>query len=78
MQNELKRTQIAPQMSAEMCELRAEFESSGASQVLAEASATKDDRRRYRQAGGIPRTAREYENRGNELKKYFKIRDITF
>jgi hypothetical protein len=78
LQNELKRTQIEPQLSAEMRALRAEFEFSSTSQVLAEASNGKADRGRNRPVGDIQRTAREYENRGNELKKYFKMNDITF
>ena len=58
--------------------LRAEFEFSSTSQVLAEASNGKVDRGRNRPVGGIPRTAREYENRGNEAKEYLKTKDIIF
>jgi len=43
-QNELKRTQNEPQLSAEMRALRAEFEFSSTSQVLAGASSGKDGR----------------------------------
>ena len=78
MQNELKRTQNEPQLSAEMRALRVEFEFSSTSQVLAEASNGKDGRGRNRPVGGIQRTAREYENRGNEAKKCLKTKDITF
>ena len=76
--NELKRTQNEPQLSAEMRALRVELVSSTTSQVLAEASNGKDDRRRNRPVRGIQRTAREYENRGNEAKKCLKKKDITF
>ena len=78
MRNELKRTQNEPQLSAEMRALRAEFEFSSTAQVLAEASNGKDDRGRNRLVGGIQRTTRKYENRGNEAKKYLKTKDITF
>ncbi len=67
----LKRTQNEPHLSAEMRTSRVEFEFSSTSQVLAEASNRK-------QVGGIRRTAREYENRGNEAKKFLKTKDITF
>ena len=77
LQNELKRTQIEPQLSAEMRALRVKFEFSSTSQVLAEASNGKGGRTN-RPVGGIRRTAREYENRGNEAKKYLKTKDITF
>jgi hypothetical protein len=76
--NELKRTQNEPQLSAEIRALRAEFEFSSTSQVLADASNGNDGRGRDRPVGGIQRTAREYENRGNEAKKYLKTKDITF
>ena len=33
---------------------------------------------RNRPVGGIQRTAREYENRGNKAKEYLKTKDITF
>jgi hypothetical protein len=77
-QNELKRTQIEPQLSAEMRALRAEFEFSNTSSVLAEASNGKELGGRNRPVGGIQRTAREYENRGNEAKKCLKTKHITF
>jgi hypothetical protein len=76
--NELKRTQNELQLSAEMRALRVEFEFSSTSQVLAEASNGKDGRGRNRPVGGIQRTARKYENRGNEAKKCLKTNDITF
>ena len=69
LQNELKRTQIEPQLSAEMRALRVEFEFSSTSQVLAEASNGKGGCGRNRPVGGIQRTAREYENRGNEAQE---------
>jgi hypothetical protein len=69
--NELKRTQNESHLNAEMHALRVEFEFFIASQVLAEASNGKA-------VGGIPRTARKYENRGNEAKKCLKTKDITF
>jgi hypothetical protein len=77
-QNELKRTQNEPQLSAKMRALRVKFELSGTSQVLAGASSGKGGRGRNRPVGGIQRTAREYENRGNEAKKCLKTKDITF
>jgi hypothetical protein len=77
-QNELKRTQNEPQLSAEMRALRVEFEFSSTSPVLAEASNGKEIGGRNRPAGGIQRSAREYENRGNEAKKSLKTKDITF
>jgi hypothetical protein len=77
-QNELKRTQIEPQLSAEMRTLRAKFEFSSTSQVLAEALNGKGGCGRHRPVGDIQRTAREYENRGNEAKEYLKTKDITF
>jgi hypothetical protein len=73
-----KRTQNEPQLSAETRALRAEFELSSASQVLAGASTGEDDRGRNRLVGGIQRTTRKYENRGNEAKKCLKTKDITF
>ena len=78
MQNELKRSPNEPQLSAEMRALRVEFEFSNTLQVLAEASSGKDDRGRNRPVGGIQRTAREYENRGNKAREYLKTKDITF
>jgi len=78
LQNELKRTQNEPQLSAKMRALRAEFEFSSTSQVLAEASNGKEDGGRNRPVGGIQRSAREYENRGNEAKKCLKTKGITF
>ena len=78
MQNELKRTQNEPQLSAQMRALRAEFEFSSTSQVLAEAWNGKEVGGRNRPVRGIQRTAREYENRGNEAKKCLKTKDITF
>jgi hypothetical protein len=77
-QNELKRTQNEPQLSAKMRALRVKFECSSTAQALAEASNGKDGRGRNRHAGGIRRTAREYENRGNKAKEYLKTKDITF
>ena len=77
MQNELKRTQNEPQLSAQMRALRAEFEFSSTSQVLAEAWNGKEVGGRNRPVRGIQRTAREYENRGNEAKKCLKTKDIT-
>jgi hypothetical protein len=74
----LKRTQIEPQLSAEMHAIRVKFELSSTSQVLAEASNGKEIGGRNRPVGGIKRTAREYENRGNEAKKCLKTKDITF
>ncbi len=50
-QNEPKRTQIEPQLSAEMRASRVEFEFSSTSQVLAGASSGKDDRGRNRPVG---------------------------
>jgi hypothetical protein len=73
----LKRTQIEPQLSAEMRALRVEFDFSDTLQVLAEASNGKDDCGRSHPVGGIQRAAREYENRGNEAKKLLKTQDIT-
>jgi hypothetical protein len=58
--------------------LRVEFEFSSTSQVLAEASNGKEVGGRDRPVGGIPRTARKYENRGNKAKKYLQTKDITF
>jgi len=78
LQNELKRTQIEPQLSAEMCESRAEFAHLNRSPVLAEASNGKADRGRNRPVGDIQRTGREYENRGSELNKCFKTNHIAF
>ena len=78
MQNGLKRTPNEPQFSAEMRASRVEFEFSSTSQVLAEASSGKEGRGPTRPVGGIRRTAREYENRGNEAKEYLKTKDITF
>jgi hypothetical protein len=78
LKNELKRTQIEPQWSAEMRALRAEFEFPSSSPVLAEASNGKDNRGQNRPVEGIWRTARKYENRGNEAKKYLKKKHITF
>ena len=78
MRNELKRTQNEPQLSAEMRALRVEFEFSNTSSVLAEASNGKEDGGRNRPVRGIQRTAREYENRGNEAKEYLKTKDLTF
>jgi hypothetical protein len=76
--NELKRTRNEPKLSAEMRALRVEFEFSSTSQVLVETSSRKDDRGRNLPVGGIERTAREYENRGNEAKKCLKTKHITF
>ncbi len=58
--------------------LRVEFEFSNTPQVLAEALNGKEVGDRNRPVGGIPRTAREYENRGNKAKEYLKTKDITF
>jgi len=58
--------------------LRAEFEFSSTSQVLAEASNGKGNCGRNRPAGGIRRSATKYKNRGNEAKKYLKTKHITF
>ncbi len=78
-QNELKRTQNEPQLSAEMRALRAEFEFSSTSQVLAGASSGKDGRAWPKSPGrGVQGTAGEYENRGNKAKEYLKTKDITF
>jgi len=77
-QNELKRTQNEPQLSAEMRALRAEFEVSNTSQVLARASNGNDGCGRDRLVAVVQRTARKYENRGNEAKKSLKTKDITF
>ena len=74
----LKRTQNEPQLSAEMRASHVEFEFSSTSQVLAEALNGKGGCGRHRPVGGIQRTAREYENRGNEAKNYLKTKDITF
>jgi hypothetical protein len=74
----LRRTPNEPQLSAEVRALRIEFEFSGSSQVLSQASNGKDDRGRNRPRGGIQRTARKHKNSGNEAKKYLKIKDITF
>jgi hypothetical protein len=77
-QNELKRTQIEPQLSAEMRALRVNFEFSSTSQVLAEALNGKGGYGRHRPVGDIQRTARKYENRGNKAKKCLKTKRITF
>jgi hypothetical protein len=77
-QNELKRTQNEPQLNAEIGASCVEFEISDTSQVLAKASNGKRDRGPNRPEGGIQRTARKYENRGNEAKEYLKTKDITF
>ncbi len=78
MRNELKRTQNEPQLSVKMRASRVEFEFSSTSQVLAEASTGEDDHGRNRRVGGIQRSARKCENRGNEAKKCLKTKDITF
>jgi hypothetical protein len=75
-QNELKRTQNQPQLSPEMRALRVEFEFF--QHFTGFGSTGKDSSGRNRPAGGIQGTAREYENRGNEAKKYLKTKDITF
>ena len=76
--NEAKTNQNEPQLSAEMRALGAEFEFSSTSQVLATASSGEDGRGPSRPVEEIRRTAREYENRGNEAKEYLKTKDITF
>ncbi len=76
MQNELKRTQNQPQLSPDMRALRVEFESFR--HFTGFGSTGKDSTGRNRPAGGIQRTAREYENGGNEAKEYLKTKDITF
>jgi hypothetical protein len=78
LQNVLKRTQNEQQLSAEMRALHVKFEFSGTSLALAETSNVKGDRGRNRLVGGIRRTARKYENRGNEAKKSLKTKHITF
>ena len=78
MRNELKRTQNESHLNAEMRAFRPEFEFFIASQFLPEASNGQDAHGQDRPVGGIRRTAREYENRGNEAKKCLKTKDITF
>jgi hypothetical protein len=78
LQNELKRTQNEPQLSAEMRAIRLEFEFASTSRVLARASNGKGARGRNRPVGGFQRTLREYENRGNELNKCFRTKHIVF
>jgi hypothetical protein len=73
-----KRTPTEPQLGAEMRAFRIEIEFSNTSQVLAEASNGKEVESRNRPVGAIQRTAREYENRGNEAKKCLKTKHITF
>jgi len=78
LQNVLKRTQNEQQLSAEMRAFRPEFEFFIASQFLPEASNGQDAHGQDRPVGGIRRTARKYENRGNEAKKSLKTKHITF
>ncbi len=77
-----KRTQNEPpnepHLSAKMRESRVEFEFSGTSQVLAEASNGKDARGGNRPVGALQKIVRKYENRGNKAKKCLKTKDITF
>ena len=54
MQNELKRTQIEPQLSAEMHRSRVEFEFSSTSRVLARRRNRKEVGGRNRPVGGNP------------------------
>jgi hypothetical protein len=75
-QNELKRTQNQPQLSPDMRALRVGFESFQHFTGLG--STGKDSTGRNRPVGGIQGTGREYENRGNEAKKYLKKKDFTF
>jgi len=75
-QNELKRTQNEAQLSAEIGASCAEFEFF--QRFTGFGSTGKDSRARNRPVGGIQRTAREYENRGNKAKKCLKTKDITF
>jgi len=74
----LKRTQIEPQLSAEMRAFRTEFELSATSHALTKAANGNRDQGRNRPGGRIQRTARKRENRGNEAKEYLKTKDITF
>ena len=78
MQNELKRTQNEPQLNAEMGASCVEFELSDTSHDLAKAANRKRDRGHNLAGAGIQRTARKYENGGNEAKEYLKTKDITF
>ena len=75
-ETKLKRTQNGPQLSAEMREPRVKFELSDTSHVLA--GTGKVGGGQHRPGRGIQRTARKYENRGNEAKEYLKTKDITF
>jgi hypothetical protein len=77
-QNELKLTQNEPQLNAEMGALCLECELHATSHDLAGATNRKFDRVRSLPGEGIQRTARKYENRGNEAKEYLKTKDITF
>ena len=77
-ETKLKRTQNGPQLSAEMREPRVKFELSDTSYVLAGTSNRIIGRGQHRPGRGIQRTARKYENRGNEAKEYLKTKDITF
>jgi hypothetical protein len=58
--------------------LKAEFELSNNLHVLARASVGECDRFEIARERVIQRTARKYENRGNEAKKCLKTKDITF
>jgi len=74
----LKPTQNVPQLSAEMRAWRVELEFYDTSGAWAGAWNGGAARARYRSGGGIPRVAKNYENRGNEAKNYLKTKDITF
>ena len=69
-----KRTPI----ECNMRELKAEIERCRNMHVLARASNCEWGRFETAQAREIPRTARNYKNRGNEAKKSLKTKDITF
>jgi hypothetical protein len=58
--------------------LKAEFELCNNLQVLTRASVGECDRFEIAREREIRRTARKYENRGNELNKCLKTNDITF
>ena len=77
-ETKLKRTQNELQLSAEMCVSRPEIEFSKTSHDLARPLNGKGDRDENLPGGGIQKTARKYENRGNKAKEYLKTKDITF
>ena len=54
------------------------FEIFDTSRILAKLPNQKDEPGRNQPGGGMQRTAREYESRGNEPKKYLKTKEVTF